>query len=334
MTTALRAWLEKATLATSDFTGGSNGGLLNAEQARAFLRIAIDQTAIISEARNETSASASFEVPRISMASRILRPGVEGSRLADADRVKPATGLVALATKLFKGEVPVTDEVFEDTVEGASVADTIATMVAEAVGRDAEELVIKSDTARDPAGADVADTASATFDQFDGLIKNMQGGLPAAQKLDATGVTEPEQMFAAMIAALPARYRRNYAGLRFYVPVVVADSYAESLSQRGTPVGDSALEGQRVLRYRGIAVKEVPLLSGTSTVNGAAIDYSKFAMLLDPNNVIVGWHRRIRIERFRDPREGVTSYLPSLRMDTKNADPAFGVLASNVALAV
>jgi HK97 family phage major capsid protein len=259
------------------------------------------------------------------MANRILRPGVEGARLADSDRVTPTTGLVTLVTKLFKGEVPVTDELFEDNIERDRVADTLMEMIASAVGRDLEEIAIKSDTAR--TGGEVA-----LFDQFDGIIKGLQSGLPTAQKLDATAVTTYDDLFANMVEALPVRYRRNYNNLRLYVPVRMKDGYQRSLAARGTGLGDQALINNLAtqLAFRGIPVVDVPMLSGTDTINSGSVNYANFAFLYDPQNLIVGWHRRVRVERWRDPREGVTSFLPSLRYDVKFAVPDFGVLAYNV----
>jgi HK97 family phage major capsid protein len=325
---ALRAWLEKATLTSADLSTGTNGGLLSPTQFRTFLRMVMDQSVLVGESRQETSLSTKFEVPRISLNDRLLRNGTEAQRLADVDRKKPVTGLVTLSTALFKGEVLAADEFFEDNVEQAAAADTLMTMIAEAVGRDVEEIAIKSDTTR-TGGED------STLDQFDGILKSYQTGLPAGQRIDASAIGTATDLFRTMIEALPAKYRRSYAKLRFYVPTVVADSYHDELTERGTPLGDSATTDNLIptLRYRGVPIVGVPLLSGIDDVNGSEVDYSTFAWLTDPKNTIFGWHRRVRIERFRDPREGATSFLPTVRFDVKHADPSYGVLASSVDLA-
>lgn len=321
----LLQWLEKATWTTADVTPPTGGGLLSPEQATAFLRIAIDASVIMSEARVETSNNPKFEVPRISFGSRILRPGTEGARLNDADRVKPTTGLVTLSTVLFKGEIPVSDELFEDTIERDRLADTIMTMLAEAVGRDIEEIAIKSDTARTAAETQV-------FDQLDGIIKSIQSNTPTAQKINFATYTTYTDVFSKMVESLPSRYRRNYSELRFYVPVIHKDGYQKSLAARGTGLGDQAVVENLATRlaFRGIPVVDVPMMSGTDTINGANVDYSKFLILTHPKNIIFGFHRKVRIERWRDPREGVTSFLPSVRFDVKIADPEAVVLGYNV----
>ena len=326
----LMRWLEKATFTTPDITAPAGGGLLSPQQAREFLRVLIDESVLLKEANNQTSLSPMFEVPRISFGSRILRVGVEGERVVTADRTKPTTGLVTLVTNLFKGEVPVSDELFEDNIERDSLADTIMVMIAEAVGRDVEEYAIKNDT--DRTAADGAD--ESVLGKFDGLVKQLQTGLPASQRLAGGGYTNYDELFRNMISALPARYRRDPTALRFYVPVKHADGYQTELAGRGTPLGDTnVIENLRMkLAFRGIPVVSIPLMTGVSTVAGAAIDYDDFVILTHPLNLYVGWHRRIRVERWRDPREGATSFLPTLRFDVKYADPSFGVMASGIAL--
>lgn len=323
-------WLEKATWTTPDITAPAGGGLLSPQQAREFLRVLIDESVLLKESNNQTSLSPKFEVPRISFGNRILRNGTEATRLTDANRTKPVTGLVTLSTNLFKGEVPVSDEMFEDNIERDALADTIMVMIAEAVGRDIEEYVIKSDTAR--TAVDGADFGPIS--QFDGVIKQLQTNLPASQVVDAASFASYDQLFRNMVTKLPARYRRDMTALRLYVPVKHTDGYQAELAGRGTPLGDTnVIENLRLkLAFRGVPVVNVPLMTGVSTVAGTAINYDNFAILTHPLNLYIGWHRRIRVERWRDPREGATSFLPSLRVDAKYADPDFAVLAKNVSL--
>lgn len=318
-------WLEKANWTTDQITAPTGGGLLTTQQAQKFIQVAIDASVIVKQANNFTSNAPKFEVPRIKLATRILTVGAESTRVADTDRKRPTTGLVTLSTVLFRGEIPVSDELFEDNIERASVADRLMQMIGEAVGRDIEEIAIKADTTR--IGSETQILA-----QQDGIIALMQDDLPSGQKIDAAAFQTYDELFAKAIEALPSNYRGNYDQMRFYVPVAVADGYIGALAARGTALGDNAtLNRQSVLKYRGIQIEEVPVLSGNGDpINGTATDYGKFVMLMHPKNVYVGWHRRVRIEKFRDPREGTTSFLPNLRFDVKIADPEYGVLVSNV----
>jgi len=226
-----RRWLAKATFTSPDLSGGTNGGLLSPDQFKEFIRVATDEAVILKEARQEFSNATKFEVPRLSFHGvRILTNGVEATRLADADRKKPVTGMVTLSTNLFRGEVPVSDEIFEDSVEQAGIGDTIMEGLGRAVGRDIEDFAIKSDTAR------IAGDNEGWLDSFDGLIKTAQTELGATQEITMTGISDPETVMRKMLEGMPYRYRGDPSQMRLFVPVKLSDAWTDQLSARGTPL--------------------------------------------------------------------------------------------------
>ena len=319
-------YLEKAVL-TSPFneqTGARGAGALPPEVAEEFLRVAMDYTVILKEATVRTNRYPTFEIPRLDFSARVLHAGTQATRLPDTQRFAPTTNLVTMSTHLFRAELDVTPEFLEDNAEREGAAQTLMQMLAEAVGRDAEEIAIKSDTAR-------LATEDADLDQFDGIIRQLQG-LPAAQRINATSITTYNALFGQMIGALPARYKRDMGALRLYVPYPHLEGYRRSLAARGTPLGDRYQVGEATgrLPFWGIDVVGVPLLSGTSLINNATVDYGTFAFLVNPKNLYVGWHRAISIERTPMPWEGVIGYFASLRYDVKFADPTAAVLAYNI----
>jgi hypothetical protein len=329
MATRLRDYIKKATFTTSDLEGAGNGGMLSANQARQFLRDAIEATEILSRSDAFDSGSPKFEIPKISLGSRIMRKGTQATRVADEKRVKADTDLVTLSTELFKGEVPIGDEVFEDNVEREGLAQSLMQMIAEAVGRDLEEIAIKSNELSD-------DEDLATLEDG-GIIQQLVDADENVVDVDADATIDTyRELFSAMIAALPTRYRRNWGRLVFYVNPAVADGYADELGDRATTLGDSNVTDKPVQRYRSIPVIEVPLMSGTDELDEGAttLDYAKYAILTDPKNIKTGFHRRVRVEKFRDPREGVTSFLPSVRFDVKWAQATAAVLAKDIPAAL
>lgn len=314
MASRLKQHLKKATFTTSDLSGGGNGGYLSAQQARTFLRDAIEATVILAQADVFDSASPVFEVPKISFSNRIMYAGVEGARVDSGDRQEADTSLVTLTTKLFKGEVPVSDEVFEDNVEQEGLADSLAEMIAEAVGRDLEEIAIKADTG----------DSDVSFNQFDGIIQSLVDA--NVNVVSMTSHTSYKEMLKDMVADLPSRWRRTWDRLKFFVPISMADGYSDETSNRGTGLGDSQQTDAPSNRYRGIGIEEVALFSGTQN----SYDYSKVALLCDPMSLKVGFHRRVRMEKFRDPREGLTSFLPTVRYDVEWARNEAVVLATGI----
>lgn len=309
---AAQEWIRKASFLTSDLSGGTDGGLLNPQQATKFLQLITDKSELLGKFSQETSNAPQFDVPRITFhGGRVLKAGTEFTRLGDSDRVKPTTGLMTMSTALFRAEIPVSDELFEDNIERAGLADTLTGMIAEAVSRDSEEIILKS---KKTATAHT-DTAFAGFDGAFQLMDVASAALSTAYT--ATGVVDAESIFRGLFELLPYRYRRNPSELTFVVPDKLKLAYESSLRDRGTPLGDVAVEnGRAVVKWNNIPIMASPLSSGAAEAGIGNIDYRKYAFICNLKNIAVGWQRKIRFEQYRDPREGGTSFLVTLRYTT------------------
>lgn len=306
--------LQKATLSTTDFGSASGNAPLSLEQQRQFLRIAIERQMVLPDVRTVMSAAATWEESKIDFSKRIMRPGVEATRLGESDRVKPDTGVIQIITKLHRAEVPVSDETLEDQVERAGFGNTIMTMVAEGVGRDIEELMLNGDT----------DSTDSWLAQYDGWIKQAQG--TGGNIVDATNMGQDYQtVFKQLINVLPNRFKRNKGEMRFYVPMSLEENYRDILAARGTALGDMTLEGGRTLRYQEIEIKGVSLQG----ITAGSPDRSSI-LLTHRRNLYAGYHRRVRMESWRDPREGVTSFIATARTDAKIAVVEATAVATNV----
>jgi hypothetical protein len=71
----------------------------------------------------------------------------QGGHAAPALRIgsSPTSRPWSWMRKLFKAEVHLSDEVLEDNIEQATLQQTILDMIAEAAGRDMEDIVINGD---------------------------------------------------------------------------------------------------------------------------------------------------------------------------------------------
>mgnify|MGYP000954966366 FL=1 len=118
-----RTLLEKADLALADLTAG--GGLLKPAQAQKFMRLLVKDSALMKLVTVTPMASPKQQIQRIRFSSRVLRPGQEATAVATGDRVKPDLSHVELDAKLFKGEVRLSDEVLEDSIERGELRQTI-----------------------------------------------------------------------------------------------------------------------------------------------------------------------------------------------------------------
>lgn len=311
--------LRKATmLSTGDFTGDESGAPLTVEQVQAFLKLMIDPQVMLPDVRTVMSNSNKWQESKIDFGGRVMTAGVEGARVADENRAKPTTGVVEISTFLIRGEVPVTDEVMEDQVEQAGFGDTLSTLIAEAAGRDVEELMINGDqrvVGEDPY-----------LGIQDGWLVLAQGTGKNEVEADALG-QDYQEIFKKMVVALPDKYLRDSANMRFYVPKRLQVLYRDILAARGTPMGDLTLEGERDLRYQGILITGVPLLAIDPDTDTSNI------LLTHRMNLYAGFRRMIKLETWRDPRRGLTSFLVTARVNSQIANVAATAIATSVDVA-
>ncbi|MDP1922551.1 MAG: phage major capsid protein [Myxococcales bacterium] len=297
--TSNRTLLEKADLALADLTAG--GGILLPAQAQKFMRLLIKQSVLMQLATVVPMASPKHQLSKIKFGSRILRPGQEATALAVADRARPDLSFLELDARLFKAEVHLSDEVLEDNIERGELRQTILEMIAEAAGRDMEEVILNGDTAS-------ADPFLATMD---GLLKQA-----TSHVVDAAGVAINKNLLRDMLKSLPSEYLRDKKQMAFLTSVDAELDYRNTLADRATVGGDRFIEEDTPALYSGVPVKPVPLFPE----NLGAANNRTVALLCNPKNVHVGIWRQIRLESFRDVSAGVLRVVATLRFDAKFAE--------------
>jgi hypothetical protein len=310
VTIANEELLQKATYTTDALV--AQGTSLSIEQVTTFLRLAITPQVMLPDVRTVTSAAAKWQEAHIDFASRVLRPGTQGTRLADADRVNPQTEMVEIDTVLVRGEVPISDEVMEDNFEREGFGNTVMAMVAEASGRDIEDLMLNGDTS----------SGDAYYALTDGWVKRLQG-TGSNVLTGSTYGDDYQSLFLALLQQLPAKYKLDKPNMRFYVPLMLEENYRASLAGRGTPLGDAILSGSQPLMFQDVAIVPVPLLNVNSSNQGPVI-------LAHRLNLYAGFHRQIRMETWRDPREGATSWVITARVAPNVGHVPATAIATNV----
>lgn len=316
MTTAItpnRSLLQKADLALADILG--NNGELQPAQAQTFMRLLIKESKIMGMATTTPLAASKQLINKIRFNSRILRAGQEATALPVGDRAKPNFTNVEHDAKLFKAEVRMTNEVLEDNIEGERLRDTIMSIMAEAISRDMDEVIVQGDT-----------TSSDPFlAQFDGLLKRA-----ATNVVDAGTVALHKGIFRDMLKTMPSEYLRDKGRMRFLTSVDAELDYRDSLADRMTLGGDAALaamgESSAPVGYSSIRVDEIPMFpenlgSGTNETN---------VLLLDPKNIDVGIWRKITIETDKNISEGVLIIVATMRFDVLYQEETAVVKAQHV----
>ena len=304
-----RTVLEKADLALSDLTTG--GGLLQPAQAQKFIRILIDESVILKQGTVVPMKSPKQLIEKIRFAGRILRAGAESAALPAGDRTKPDLSQVELDAQLFKAEVRLNNEVLEDSIERGQLRQTIMQLMAEAISRDIDEVIIRGDTTSpDPFLA-----------KLNGLLKQATSNI-----VDAQNQSTNKGIFRDMLKSMPSAFLRNKREMRFFTSVDSEIDYRDSLAERATVVGDKFLEQDEPVAYSGVPIMDVPLFpenlgAGTNTTN---------VLLTDPKNVNIGIWRNIRVETDKLVSEGVLIIVATLRFDVKFAEETAVVKAINV----
>jgi len=306
-----RTILEKADLALADLTAG--GGILKPAQAQKFMRLLIKDSVLMKLATVVPMGSPKQQISKIKFGSRILRPGQEATALVAADRAKPDMTSVELDAKLFKAEVRLSDEVLEDSIERGELRQTIMEMIAEAISRDMEEVVVKGDTA----------SADPFLAVMDGVLKQA-----TSHVVDAAGAPISKNLLSDMLKTLPSEHLRDKKSMAFLTSVDADLNYRNTLAERATAVGDKFLEGDTPVLYSGVPVQSVPLFPENLGVSND----QTVILLTNPKNIQIGIWRQIRIESQREISEGTLKIVATLRFDVKFAEEPGVAKSINVQL--
>jgi hypothetical protein len=288
--------VQKADMTLADL---ATAGKLNPEQTDRFIRTLIDQPTLLASVRTVAMGAPEMKINKIGFGSRVLRPAVSATPLADADRVKPDLGQVNLATKEVIAEVHLPYDVIEDNIEKGNVNvplqtgagglhQTIVDLLAERAALDLEELGIQGDT---------ANVADAYLALQDGYLK-----LATANVTNVGGVFDKAAVKAAL-KTMPTRYLRNRSAMSHFVSVDNETEIRDQYGARQTALGDQQVQGLLPVYIYGSKVTPVALMPGTG------------GLFTDPMNLIFGIQRNIMIEYDKDIRARVFVVVLTCRID-------------------
>lgn len=299
MTTSNRSFLEKADLAIADLTAG--GGYLQPRQAKKFLRLMIKQSELLRWVTAPPMSAPSQSFPKIAFRQRVLKPEPSVGALPAADRSGPDIDSVQLEAKAFKGEVRLYDQVLEDNIEEGMLRQTIMQLLADAVARDTEDVVINGDvTSTDP-----------TLAQLDGILKQATSNV-----VDAAGASLDKNLLTDTLKSLPSQYLKLRKQMKFLTAADAELDYRNRLADRETTAGDRYLESDAPVLVAGVPLTAVPLFPDNLGPSGNQTS----VLLTHPKNIYVGFWKRIKLETQRDVSEGCLKVVVRLRFDVKYAD--------------
>ncbi|GMQ91699.1 MAG: hypothetical protein BMS9Abin11_1010 [Gammaproteobacteria bacterium] len=304
---------KRADIAISDLV--SNGGMLNATQANAFIDMIEEEPTILNQARVVRMPAPQHKINRLGFGSTIMKAAPQGTPphalddgtndryLAAADRSAPTTSQITLSSKEVMAEVHLPYELLEDNIEGQSFEDHVMRLIASRAAQDLEMWALTADTG----------SGDAYLALNDGLLKTAVSNIYD----NASAGINPD-VFEQGLLTMPQKYLRVLTDLRQFIPVGDTIKYRANVAKRATGYGDSALQGDGKLVAYGTPVEAAPLMPAAT------------GLFTFPKNILFGIQRDVSVEAEKNIRSRQIIIVLTMRIDCKWDDEAAVVKYINI----
>jgi len=333
--------LSKADEVTTSVVGNDSGGLMKPAQSNRFIDFVIDQSVLMQNARVVRMRTPQMEIDKLSVGTRLLAKATEATDTG-ANAAVTFTK-VSLSTVKLRLDWAISTESLEDNIEGASLEDHIAQVMARQTANDMDDLFINGNTS----------SANSLLKALDGFVKLAKAD---GRTVDEAGNNVSRATYDRVLRNLPTKYLQRRNELKFFSGSGVVQDTIYSLGNpnsataatAGAPapastVGEMAFlqgamrgnggAGATGISPFGIPLVEVPLMPETVSgdYSGAAGSHG-YVELTFPNNRVIGIHRDITVYRQFKPKTDTIEYTQFMRVasNIENADSY--VIAKNVKL--
>jgi hypothetical protein len=333
--------LSKADEVTTGVVGNDSGGLMKPAQSNRFLDFVIDQSVLMQNARVVRMRTPQMEIDKVSVGTRLLSKATEAT---DSGANAAVTfSKVSLSTVKLRLDWALSTESLEDNIEGASLEDHIAQVMARQTANDLDDLFINGNTSSN-----------------NGLLKALDGFVKLAKTngrvVDEAGNNVSRATYDRILRNMPTKYLQRRNELRFFSGSGNVQDTIYSLGNPnsatgatagapspGSVTGDVAFlqgamrgnggPGSTGISPFGIPLIEVPLMPETVTgdYSGAAGSHGHIELTF-PQNRVIGIHRDITVYRQFKPKTDTIEYTQYMRVasNIENADSY--VIGKNVKL--
>jgi len=292
-----------------DSTLIASAGKLPPQAANAFIDFVISQQAALSVCTVLRMNSPQGYTDELRVSSRKLRAATEATAPTVADAVSTARRTLTTVEVIWAEDLTLT--LLEDAIERRGTEAHIARLIATGFGNDLNDLAWNGD-----------DSSSDSFLSInDGWIVLAEADSDVNDVTSfASSIDTAKEVFAEMWKSVPTKFlgRPDFA---YFVPVVLAQNYADEVADRATTLGDNVLvNGFPVLRYFG---RKIIAEAHLSAATGKA-------MLTPTVNLHFGIQRAVNIDSEWKPRKRVIEYTITARNDYEYATGEAIVLAANI----
>lgn len=264
-------------------TSSLSHGLLNAEQARKFLKQTFEATNLGTLIRHEMRTAKAGEIDKIGIAKRIVRRKIEG--VDDGYRAGVNASQLTYATTAVRIPWEITEETLRENIEGQGFEAIVTNLMTSQLGVDMEDLYLNADESTSPSDPD--------YDFLkinDGWIKQITNGghVYDIQSVNSGALTL--DTFYAALQKLPNKY--NNGKLRWLMSPKRAQQWElylyKQIINNGGAVPDEI--------YKSPA--SIPAISCPSMSDSKII-------LTDPKNLIVVNSYDVKIRKTTEGKEAV-----------------------------
>lgn len=277
------------------------------DKAEAFIRLYVDESALLRAIRTEYKDAAAGTIPKLDLAGHVAEQATENNTITETRR--PTTTGLDYATAKVRAAMDISAEAEEDNVAGkATGRQALLEAFMTRLGNDEEELAIQGDSSL--TSTDDTSRLLKTNDGFHVLTAIGEGA-----HIMSAGSTRPStKLFMDMMDNLPTKYWRNEANLRWIMSPRTRLRLVRDLYDRTTDLGDQMFTAGNVLAPLGIPIIEAPLmptdLSATGTDSTGTIIW-----LTDPRNFVHIVQRRVETHIEFKPRKDVFEVTAYFRDD-------------------
>lgn len=333
--------LSKADEVTTSVVGNDSGGLLKPAQSNRFLDFVIDQSVLMQNARVVRMRTPQMEIDKVSVGTRLLAKATEAT---DTGSNSPVTfSKVSISTVKLRLDWAISTESLEDNIEGASLEDHIAQIMARQTANDMDDLLINGNTS----------SGNSLLKALDGFVKLARAN---GRTVDEAGNNVSRATYDRILRNMPAKYLQRRNELRFFSGSGLVQDTAFSIQNPnsataatagapapGSTAGDASFfngsiranggAGATGLSPFGIPLVEIPLMPET-----VAGDYSPtsgshgYVELTFPNNRIIGIHRDITVYRQFKPKTDTIEYTQYMRVGSNIENADSYVIGKNIKL--
>jgi len=333
--------LAKAGEVTTSVVSNASGGILKPEQSNRFLDYVVDQSVLMKNARIVRMRTPQMEIDKLNVGTQLMRKATEATN--DGSNSAVTFTKVSISTVKLRLDWALSTEALEDNIEGASLEDHIAQVMARQTANDLDDLLINGNTA----------SGNNLLKALDGFTKLTLAG---ATVVDEGGNNISRATFDRILRNMPTKYLQKRNELRFYSGPGLVQDVAFSLQSpnsataatAGAPAPGSTFGEQAFFQgsvranggpgATGLAPYGIPLVEIPLHPQNVAGDYSGasgshgYIELSFPNNKIVGLHRDITVYRQFQPKTDTIEYTQFMRLGCQIEELSSVVFAKNVKL--